>query len=107
MDCYLIYSACSKSNTSREKSRHVYTKTLTMMTLKQEEKLIDRLKGLTELELTALFDELRDHFRREKLSHVFEGVSDSSDLQHQVWDLEDKIDRLESKLREINDLSEL
>src|SRR5687767_15957462 len=71
-----------------------------MITLKQENKLIDRIKSRSELELTTLIQELKDHFRKIKLSHVFDDVSDSLYLQDEVYELEEKVDDLEDKLEE-------
>lgn len=71
-----------------------------MITLKQEEKLLDRIKALTELELTTLIQELKDHFRKNHLNHVFDDITDNSYLQDQVYELEEKVDSLEEKLEE-------
>lgn len=72
------------------------------MTLKQENKLIDRIKSLSELELTTLIEELRDHFRKNKLNHVFDDVTDCSHLQDEINELEEKVESLEEKLEESN-----
>lgn len=84
-----------------------------MITLKQEEKLIDRLKGLTEIEWTSLMQELRDHLIKNDLGHIFNPVSDIEDLRGEIDDLNEKVEKLESKnsrledkLDEINSLSE-
>ena len=85
-----------------------------MITLKQEEKLLDRIKSLTELELTTLIQELRDHIIKNDLGHIFNAISDVEDLRDEIDDLNDKIEKLESensklesKLDEINSISNI
>lgn len=77
-----------------------------MLTLKTEERLLTRLKSLSELELETLLMEFRDHITQNKMSGMVERVfsyESIPDLQSQVKDLSDEVYDLE---RERDDLQE-
>lgn len=74
-----------------------------MLTLDRQEILIDRLKSLTELELQTVFEELAEHLRKQKLSHVahtaFGGnPKELEDLRDEIAELEEKIGNAQSAL---------
>lgn len=74
-----------------------------MITVKQQEKLIDKIKGLTELEFTTLFEELGDHIQSEGWHHVIKKYYDAEDYDNQIEDLNDTIEELEDENKKLGD----
>lgn len=74
-----------------------------MITLNQEESLVDRLKGLTELELQSLFEELREHIYMSSFQDMVHKALGTDDVFEANEELEEEIDRLKD---EVSDLKE-
>lgn len=78
-----------------------------MITLRQEEKLIDRLKSLSEIELQGVIDELVNHICKNNMEHILTSAFYSDEirvLENENEKLQDKCYRLEDKLQEIKNL---
>lgn len=43
-----------------------------MITVKQESKLLEKIKSMTELEFTTFFEELADHIEKQNWEHIVE-----------------------------------
>ncbi len=67
-----------------------------MLTLKTETRILSKLKSLTELELGALMEELREHLVKNKMSHVLES-EDVPKLYRQIEELQDELSDMESE----------
>lgn len=74
-----------------------------MITLKQEEKLIDRLKELTELEMLSILEELSDHIYKNGLHEMASKALDVFDYREENQELDEEIERLRD---EVSDLKE-
>ena len=73
-----------------------------MITLQKEEKLIDKLCSLTELEIQPILKELREHLYKNKMGHLMEdNLQRVEELEDEVEDLKEEIQGLESTLDEI------
>lgn len=80
-----------------------------MLTLKTEEKLINRLASLTELEFEGVLIEIRDHVFNNKLNHIIENVfqGDTIDELRQERDkLQEEFDDIESELDDLKSFSQ-
>lgn len=82
-----------------------------MITVKQQEKLIDRIKGLSELELDGFLEELSSHIRKNNLIHLIDSnfnlndhAAELEDLERDYRDLETEKDKLVDDLFDINSL---
>lgn len=69
-----------------------------MTTLKQEEKLIDQLKSLTELELQSLLEELREHIYMNSFQDMVHRALGTDDVLEANEELNEEIDRLNDKI---------
>lgn len=80
-----------------------------MITAKQEQKLIDRIKSLSELELEALMEELRPYLRKWNMSRVLEDRDLAAELEEAeecIEELKEKKDDLVDKLTDIEAICE-
>lgn len=76
-----------------------------MLTLRSEVKLIDRLKSLSELELSGVMSELHEHLRKNKMMHILENefrlqndITRIEELESELSDLERDIERMSDTL---------
>lgn len=76
-----------------------------MLTLRSEVKLIDRLKSLSELELSGVMSELHDHLRKNKMMHILENefrlqndITRIEELESELSDLERDNERMSDTL---------
>lgn len=67
-----------------------------MITVKQESKLLEKIKSMTELELYGFWEQLYDYMEQEKMLHVVE----------QVFRLEDREDEIDKLKDELSDMEE-
>jgi regulator of sigma D len=75
-----------------------------MLTVRQHDKLIDRITGLSEIELDQLMQDIADHLRRNNLDHIL----DVYDLQQEIDVLEDELKEAEESKEEVDEkLSEI
>jgi hypothetical protein len=75
-----------------------------MLTLKTEEKLINRLKSLSEIELESVLDELYEHLVKNKMLHVANsafGQDEIDELSHKLDEKTDEFDLVESELDDL------
>jgi cell division protein FtsB len=79
-----------------------------MITVKQHEKLIDKISGLSEIELDQLLKDVGEHLRKNNLEHLIDNafqMDDQTDeiegLEQRVSELESEIDTLESDSRDL------
>lgn len=71
-----------------------------MITVKQQSKLMERIKSLSELELDSFFKELSEHLRKSEYSHLIDRHFENPDLQGKINDLEENRDELEKENEE-------
>lgn len=74
-----------------------------MITVKQESKLLEKIKSMTELEFVTFFEELGDHIEFEGWQHVIKKYYNADDFEHQIEDLNETIETLEGDNRRLND----
>lgn len=74
-----------------------------MITIKQQEKLIERFETLSELELDSVLEELVAHLEKNHLWHLLEKHTGADDLENEVEDLEQKVTELEEDIHEYKD----
>lgn len=68
-----------------------------MITQKQEIKLLERVRSLSELEMQSFIEELIDHLEKHKMLHLIIG---NTDYEEEIEKLEDKIEELESEIED-------
>src|SRR5688500_11704885 len=68
-----------------------------MITTRQHEKLIDRIKGLSELELDDLLKDIGQHLRKNKMEHLIDNAFDMDDHTEQIEELEEDVRELETE----------
>jgi hypothetical protein len=73
-----------------------------MITVKQHEKLIDRITGLSELEFTSLIEDIATHVNRNKLHHIISS-SFILDTGYSIEEMEDSLDDLEKEKDDLVD----
>lgn len=74
-----------------------------MLTIRQHEKLIDRVAGLSELELDGLLKDIAYHLRKNNLRHLIDNAFQPDDYEENIADLESDLNEMED---ERNDLKE-
>jgi hypothetical protein len=81
-----------------------------MITVKQQEKLINKFETLSELELQSVLGELADFIRKNKYEHLIVNLFDDEiedaagdRLADETEGLEKEIDNLEDSIRDIKD----
>lgn len=72
-----------------------------MLTVKQHERLIDKISSLSEIELDALLKDIIDHLRRNNLNHLIQSACDVDDLEATIDDLSNELQNIK---RERDDL---
>lgn len=82
-----------------------------MITLKQEESLIDQVKALSEIEFSSLLREMSQHLRRNHWEHMIDDCFEIETYEDELDEMTSKknecLDRAmqaEEKLNEIRDL---
>jgi hypothetical protein len=88
-----------------------------MITLRQEEKLIERIRSLSELELSSLLKEVSIHIRNNKLDHLVDSTFESEarhslevteneliDANNRITELDDEVADLRIKIKKIKEL---
>jgi hypothetical protein len=88
-----------------------------MITLRQEEKLIERIQSLSELELSSLLKEVSIHIRNNKLDHLVDSTFESEarhslevteneliDANNRITELSDEVADLRIKIKKIKEL---
>jgi peptidoglycan hydrolase CwlO-like protein len=65
-----------------------------MLTLKTENRILTRLKSLTEIELQSLFDELRPYLEKNKMLHVLTDEN-VSELHKEIDNIQEELDDIE------------
>jgi hypothetical protein len=80
-----------------------------MITVKQEEKLISKIKNLSELEFSSLFYEISQHIHGNNWLHIVDENFDSyedefEEMQEERDEWRRKAKDLESKIEQIKDL---
>lgn len=79
-----------------------------MITVKQHEKLIDRITGLSELELDQLLKDIGQHLYKNNLEHLIDNAFQMDDQTEEIERLEEEVDNLENKLDDLkNRLDEI
>lgn len=61
-----------------------------MVTVSQQSRIMDKIKSMSELELSGLIDEIRTHCDKNRMSHLFD--------DDQVQDLENELENMEADL---------
>lgn len=74
-----------------------------MITLQEKEKLIDRLKQLTELELLSLFEEFREHVYMNSLQNMIHKALGTDDVFGDNEELNEEVDRLEDQVSDLKE----
>lgn len=81
------------------------------ITVRQHEKLIDRIKGLSELDLDQLLRDIAQHLYKNKQEHLINSAfqmddqtEQIEDLEKEVYDLEQERDDLQDSLHEIHNI---
>lgn len=70
------------------------------------ETLIGQVKELSELEMTELTEQLREHCRVNDMSHLFDDPEgEIEELEDEVRELKEKVKHLKKKLSEIDALA--
>ncbi len=69
----------------------------------ETEKLLERLKALSELDLKEVLDGLNEHCYRYGMSHLPEGMGDSDSLNEYISELESQKEVLTGKVSELED----
>lgn len=77
-----------------------------MITVKQQEKLINRFETLSELELDSVLSELTEVITRNRMNHLVERHFDFEDLEAQNHELSEQVEDLEREVKELEDSSE-
>lgn len=82
-----------------------------MITVKQEEKLLDRIKALSELEFSSFLSELSVHIRKNNWGHIIDEYfeietfeAENNELQEELEDMTKEKDDMADALSEISDL---
>jgi predicted nuclease with TOPRIM domain len=71
-----------------------------MITIRQHDKLINKIKTLSEIELDQLLSDLAEYINKNNLNHLADNAFRFNDQSDEVASLEDEVDRLEDKLQE-------
>lgn len=74
-----------------------------MITLKKQEKIIERLKSLTEMDLKTVLEELRDHINFNNWGDMVNEVFGTDDAIQEANNLREEIEALENDIEEKND----
>lgn len=74
-----------------------------MITLKKQEKIIERLKSLTEMDLKTVLEELRDHINFNEWGDMVNEVFGTDEAIKEANDLRDEIEELENEMQKKND----
>jgi len=74
-----------------------------MITVKQQEKLIDRIKSLSELELSAFMEDFAEHIQKNNLIHVVENRFKIPDYEEDIDELNEEMKELERERDELKD----
>lgn len=72
-----------------------------MITVKQHEKLIDRIKSLSELELTSFMEDFAVHIRGNNLTHLIDNSFNLRDQDDEIEDLEHDLEKMERDLEKM------
>ncbi len=82
-----------------------------MIAVRQQEKLIERIASLSELELDGLLREVAQHLRKNNLEHLINNSFQMEDYTEEIEKLEESLadaerenDEKEDKLREIENI---
>jgi len=82
-----------------------------MITIKQESKILDRVKSMSELEFSSFLSELSQHIRKNKWEHVINECFEietfeagNSELQEELEDMTKEKDDMVDILSKISDL---
>jgi flagellar motility protein MotE (MotC chaperone) len=70
-----------------------------MLTVRQHDKLIDRITGLSEIELDQLMQDIAEHLRRNNLDHLL----DVDNLQEEIDCLEDQLKEAEESKEDVDE----
>lgn len=68
-----------------------------MITVKQHEKLIDRITSLSEIELDQLLKDIGQHLHKNKLEHLIDAAFQLDDQADEIRDLEYDLEELEKQ----------
>lgn len=73
-----------------------------MITVKQESKLLERIKTLSELEFSALLKEMADHIGKNHWEHIIDECFEIETFADELEEMEDERNYLQHKLEEID-----
>lgn len=65
-----------------------------MVTVLQQSRIMDKIKSMSELELSGLIDEIRTHCDKNKMSHLFHD-DQVQDLEHELENAEEELNSME------------
>jgi chromosome segregation ATPase len=71
-----------------------------MITVKQHEKLIDKISKLSELELDDLLKDIGLHLRKNNLEHLINSAFQIDDFEGEIDELNNKLEKVEEKLED-------
>jgi peptidoglycan hydrolase CwlO-like protein len=74
-----------------------------MLTVKQHERLIDKIKTLSEIELDGLLKDIVEHLQNNKLNHLLFSAYGLEDLSDEVDELQERVSELEEERDELKD----
>lgn len=69
-----------------------------MITVRQHEKLIDKISKLSELELDELLKDIGNHLHKNNLEHLIDNAFQIDDFEGEIDELNEKVEELEEKL---------
>lgn len=67
-----------------------------MITVKQESKLLEKIKSMTELEFVTFFEELSEHITKNQWHHIVTERFFKDEISYEEQELHDKIEQLEN-----------
>lgn len=74
-----------------------------MITVKQESKLLEKIKSMTELEFVTFFEELSDHIKKHNWDHVVKSrFGKEEELEEEIQSLESSLEESEKENRLLN-----
>lgn len=74
-----------------------------MITLKKQEKIIEKLKSLTEMDLKTVLEELRDHINFNEWGDMVNEVFGTDDAIKEADNLREEIEELENEMQKKDD----
>lgn len=72
-----------------------------MITVKQHEKLIDKISRLSELELDDLLKDIGLHLRKNNLEHLINNAFVIDDFEGEIDELNEKLEEKEEKIEDL------